>query len=266
MKRIAIVLMACLTAVAVCAQSDDFGIWTSLELQKKINKKWNVSAEAEMRTRDNVGTVDRWSGGVEADYKLLKGLKVSAGYTFLYDNNERISYFDADDEEVIDEATWDDGTLVKVGDPKKRADYWAPRHRFSVSLTGEKNFGPWGLSLRERWQYTYRPEYTVDERYSYYDDDMDGTSHTYRSKGKSVLRSRLQVDYKQKGQKVIPYVSVEMYNAWSVQKMRYTIGADWKVTKKHVLGLSYRYQTVHNDDFDNEPNRHILGIGYKYKF
>jgi hypothetical protein len=162
----------CVTAMAASAQSDDFGIWTSLEIQKKIDKKWSVGLEAEMRTRDDVKTVDRWSGGLDVSYKILKGLKVSAGYTFLWDNNERISYYEEGDKKVINGA-------VNAGDPKKRAQYWGPRHRFSVSLTGEKSFGPWGFSLRERWQYTYRPEHTVAERWSYYDEDWDGEEHTY---------------------------------------------------------------------------------------
>lgn len=241
------------------AQSDDFGLWTSIEVQKKINKKWNVAVEAELRTRDDVSTVDRWSGGFDVDYKIVKGLKVSAGYTFLWDNNERTSYYEEGDKKVVNGA-------VSVGDPKKCAHYWGPRHRFQVSLTGEKSFGMWSLSLRERWQYTYRPSHTVAQRWSYYDEDWDGEEHTYRGKGKNVLRSRLQVEYKMKSIGLTPYANAEMFNAWAVQKMRYSLGIDWRLTKQHSLGLAYRYQTVHDDDFDNEPNRHIVSLGYKFKF
>lgn len=251
--------MVCMTAMMVHAQSDDFGVWTSVEVQKKINKKWNVGVEGELRTRDDVNSVDRWSGGVDVDYKIVKGLKLSAGYTFLYDNNERISYYQEGDGKV-------ERGVVNAGDPKKVGRYWGTRHRFQVSLTGEKSFGHWNVSLRERWQYTYRPEYTVDQRYSFYDEDWDGEEHTYRGKGKNVLRSRLQVEYKQKGIKFSPFASAEMFNAWAVQKMRYSVGVDWKITKQHTLGVAYRYQAVHNDQFDYEPNRHILGVGYKFKF
>lgn len=256
-----------LATMTASAQSDDFGLWTSVELQKKIDKKWSVEFEGELRTRDNVKSVDRWSGGLAVSYKIAKNLKVSAGYTLLWENNERVSHYDENDDEVVDGATWNDGTPVRVGDPKKIGRYWGARHRFNVSLTAEKRFGYFDVSLRERWQYTYRPEYVVDERWSIYDNDWDGKSHTYRGKGKNVLRSRLQVEYKQrKGQKMLPYASAEMYNAWSIQKMRYTLGADYKFNKQHTLGLYYRYQTVHNDDFDNEPNTHIIGVGYKFKF
>ena len=237
---------------------DDFGTILSLEGVKKIDKKFSVGLEAEMRTRDDVKTVDRWSGGLSLDYKLMKWLKISAGYTFLYDNNERISYYDEGDGKVKK-------GIVEAGSPKKRAQYWGVRHRFNVSLTGDYKFGDLELSLRERWQYTYRPEHTVDQRWSYYDEDWDGEEHVYKGKGKSVLRSRLQAEYKIRTFPATPYASVETFNAWELEKVRYTIGADWKINKQNVVGLFYRYQHVKNDS-ENEPNRHSIGLSYKVKF
>ncbi len=241
------------------AQTDDFGLDFSLEVQKKIDKQWSVSLEGELRTRNNTQTNDRWSVGLGVDYKATKWLKASAGYNLLYDNYERISYFDAEDDEV------DDGDADE-GDPKKRARYWSARHRVNVALTlSKKLIGDFKFSLRERWQYTYRPEYTVDERWSFFDDEYDGEEHTYRGKGKNVLRSRLQAEYKVKGFPGTPYAHVELFNAWNLEKVRYTLGYDWKINKQHTVGLFYRYQTVNNDD-DNEANRHLIGLSYHLKF
>jgi len=207
-----------------------------------------VGLEGEMRTRDNVSTTSRWSVGVDANYKLLPWLKASAGYTFLYDNNEKLTYHT-------------DGTI------NKEAHFWAPRHRFQVSLTADYDIGNFNLSLRERWQYTYRPEKTISERYDYDQEDYDGEQKTYSGKGKNVLRSRVQLEYKIPNCSLRPYISAEAYNAWSLQKMRYTIGTDWKINKQHSIGVFYRYQTVNKDDDDYDTgNMHILGIGYKLKF
>lgn len=268
MRRFLQVMALALCSVVAFAQGDDFGTNVSVEAEKKINKKLSFGLEAEMRTRDNVKTVDRWSAGFQVGYKVLSWLKASAGYTFLYDNNEKMSYYDEDDAVVKRDIG------IHVGDPKRSAQYWGVRHRFNVSLTGSKKFGRLNLSLRERWQYTFRPEHTVDNRCIYYDEDdeepvpegmSDGTPHTYKAKGKNVLRSRLQAEYKISNFPIDPYASIETFNGWNLEKIRYTIGAEYKLNKKNVLGLYYRYQHV-NDDSDDEPNRHILGLTYTCKF
>lgn len=241
------------------AQSDDFGLDFSVEAEKKINKQWSLGLEAELRTRDNSKTTDRWSVGIGLDYKAFKWLKASVGYSFLYDHNERTSYYDATDDAVLDGD-------ADEGDPKKCAIYWAPRHRFNVSLTASQKFGDFKFSLRERWQYTYRPEYTVDERWSYLNEAYDCKSHTYSGSGKHVLRSRLQVEYDKKGLALKPYANVEFFNAWSLQKTRYNVGLDYQISKQHTIGAFYRYQHVRNDDDDYEPNRHMIGVSYKIKF
>ena len=240
------------------AQSDDFGLDFSVEAEKKIDKQWSVSLAGELRRRDDAKTNDRWSIGLGVDYKIAKWVKASAGYSLLYDNTKRISYSDQEDV--------DDGDFDEVGMPKKCAQYWAPRHRFNVSLTFDKKlFGDFRFSLRERWQYTWRPEHTVSERWSYLDEAYDGKAKTYGGSGKNVLRSRLQVEYDRKGLSLTPYANVEFWHAWKLQKTRYTVGLDWKLSKQHAVGAFYYYQKV-NDDDDLEPNRHLLGVSYKFKF
>ena len=228
------------------AQSDDFGIWYEVGAEKKLSQKWSVAAEAELRTRDNCKAADRWSAGLSASYKIVKGLKATAGYTFLYDNNA----------EELDLKS--DGLTPNKWTPH----YWGVRHRFSMGLTGSVKWNRFDISLRERWQYTYRPS-ASEKRY-----DIDNNIWTDRKgKGKNILRSRLQVGYDIPNWKFDPYVSAEMYNgSGGVSKMRYTLGTEYKIRKTHAIGLSYKYQHVYDDDDDLSSNRHILGLSYKYKF
>jgi hypothetical protein len=133
------------------------------------------------------------------------------------------------------------------------------------------------LSLRERWQYTYRPETTTD-RYYFADypslkwtGDMDGwkaTEKIYDGKGKEQLRSRLQLEYDKKRANIKPYVNVELYSSWVIdEKIRYTIGTDFKLTKQHSLDVYYRFQDQrHVDESDYDPDMHYLGVSYKFKF
>ena len=232
------------------AQSDDFGIWYSLGAEKKISKNLSIGAETEFRTRNDAKTADRWSTGIEAEYKIIKGLKASAGYTFLYDNNmEKLSYnYDAT------------GAVASLNN--WRPSYRSFRHPFSVSLQGSKTFGRLGISLRERWQYTYRPEKNLN-RYDF--DNAHWEAKPIKSKAKNVLRSRLQLDYDIPNWKADPYTSVEFTNAWNVQKVRYTLGADYKLKKAHTFSFYYRYQDIRDND-ETEPDMHIIGVGYKFKF
>lgn len=247
--RVAALLLTalCLTlADDARAQGDDFGMWYEASAQKKINDKWSADVDVEFRTRNDAKTADRWSLGVGGEYKVTKWLKASAGYTLLYDNNrEKLTYND-------------DGAYNNW-----RPSYWGVRHRVNVALTGSMDIGRWTLSLRERWQYTYRPEKTT-ERYDF--DNRCWEDKTVKSKGRNVLRSRLKVDYNIRKCKVDPYADVELFNAWDVQKVRYSIGADWKVAKGHTVGLAYSYQHATDDDEDGDADSHIIGVSYKFKF
>lgn len=233
--------------LTLLAQSDDAGMWYSVGAEKKIDKKWSVDVEGEFRTRNNFQTADRWSVGLSTDYKLGKGLKASAGYDFLWDNNrEKLTYED-------------DSTTPK----KWRPSYWGARHRVHADLTGDMNLGRFNFSLRERWQYTWCPEKSVS-RYDFSDEAWE--NKVIAGKAKHVLRSRFQVEYNIARSKVTPYANVELFNSWQLDKVRYTVGADWKLKKQHLLGLYYRFQTVNGTDEDNDSNKHIIGLSYKFKF
>ena len=241
-----IVLCSLFTPFTASAQDsgDDFGLDFSLEAQKKLTKKWSMSLGGELRTRDNTKMVDRWSVGLGVDYKLTKWLKASAGYDLLIDHRDKSTY-------------------KANGDLNKEAVFWGVRHRLNVALTASQKVGNFKFSLRERWQYTYRPEKTID-RYDV--DDEEYEQKTYSGMAKHLLRSRLQVEYGVPGTGLSPFANVEVFNGWSLMKTRYTAGMDYDLSKKHSLGLFYRYQAVRNDTDNDEPNYHLIGLSYKYKF
>ena len=141
-------------------------------------------------------------------------------------------------------------------------------------MAGSVSAGYFSFSLRERWQYTYRPE-AQDKKYNFkWAEDADDNDYIsgyamepVKGKGKNVLRSRLQVSYDIPNSKFEPFANAEMFNDNDgISKMRYQIGTDYKIKKKHVLSLTYRYQTVNNNDDEGEGNAHLIGLGYMYKF
>ena len=232
------------------AQSEG-GLLMELAADKKVNRQLTVGVEADMRTRNNFRTMDRWSVGVSAGYKLNKWVKFQAGYTLL-DNNmrEKMSY-------------------QTIGGVKAYNNwlpsYWGIKHRVNASVTATYKFSNnIRLSLRERWQFTYRPEKTV-QRWDFDNATWEEKVHT--GSRKHQLRSRLQVEYDKKRALLTPYASIELYNQLAIEKIRYTVGTDINVTKQHTLGVFYRFQNMKNvDEDDYDPDMHYLGISYKFKF
>jgi hypothetical protein len=67
-KIITTVLLAAL-CLPLSAQSEA-GLLVGAEVEKRVNKKLSIGIEAEMRTRNNLKTMDRWKFGIGAEYKL----------------------------------------------------------------------------------------------------------------------------------------------------------------------------------------------------
>ena len=245
MKRIALIMMVVMPTT-LWAQTDDFGIWAGATIEKKLSKKLSLGGELEFRSADNLKRVDRWSGGLSLDYKLTDWLKAGAGYTYLYDYHPE-SYTYQDD-----------------GDLNKRSmTYFGSRHRFNMSLTASKDFGKLNISLRERWQYTYRPE-QADKRMDYQHSDL-GYSYPVKGMAKHVWRNRLQFKYKA-SDLLRPYISGETYVANGFDKLRLSLGTELKLSKQSSLNMGYIYQKAYDDDDEDTGQKHILSIGYKYKF
>ena len=88
-----------------------------------------------------------------------------------------------------------------------------------------------------------------------------------KGKGKNQLRSRLQIEYDRKRALFTPYANIELYNAWAIEKIRYTVGTDLNLSKQHVFTVFYRFQDMKNvDPEEYDPNMHYIGLGYKFKF
>ncbi len=108
------------------AQSDDFGAWLSVGLEKKY-EKWTFELEQELRSMENSGELERISTQLGVSYKLCKPLKIGASYQF-------ISMNDLENETM------------------------QPRHRFNAFVQGKYEWKRFTFSLRERMQLTFKDE------------------------------------------------------------------------------------------------------------
>ena len=133
------------------------------------------------------------------------------------------------------------------GAQEETTAFWGSKHRVYVSVTGSYKVQNVKFSLRERWQYTYRPE-VADVTYDWEHDRFEPK----KGKGKNVSRTRLQISYDKKRTWWEPYISAEMYIAHGLEKMRYTAGCDFKINKQNHIDLYYRFVDIReNDNFNN---------------
>lgn len=280
MRRIFALLVFSVSLLPSFAQSDDFGLDFTVGAEKKLRPGLSFALEGEARTQDNTRKIERWTIGGELQMRLFRTpdkkfeLKAAAGWKYMWLNNLR------ELNDKYDENTYvtPDGTTTEtyyVGYNDKHA-YWRSRHRTSVSLDASYKLNKrWSVSLKETFQFTHFCEAsaTVDKYRLIDEEDLESgynqTTETkdYAPKDRSVLRSKLTVQYNIRHCPVNPYVSVD-YGCglnYTARKWKYTAGADINLTanKQHKLDVFYRYQTENDDD---DPNGHFIGAGYKFKF
>ena len=242
MKKIGIIIA--LMGTCLLAQADDTGLGIEVSAEHKIVKGLSAEVEGEVRTQDGVSDLERWAVGAGVDYKLTKWLKADVGYSLIMRYQpERLT---------------DKGKL--------QSDYWSPRHRAYVSLSGSwKLPAHWELSLRERYQYTYEAK-----RNAVRHDPTTGIRLSDKVKGgdgDQLLRSRVQFKWSRKKSAWSPYLHVEMLNdlqqGFSIDQMRYTAGFDYKLNKQNTLGVAYRFKDKSDKD---EEKGHLFSLKYGYKF
>lgn len=224
MKQLKILFFtASLLTIHTLSAQDDLGSSLSADITKKIISGLNLSLEEDFRLRDNLSEVDRFSTTLELSYKPWKFLKLGGAYNLINYNHETKG--------------------------------WEVRHRYYFFATGSYRINRFTVSLRERFQSTYRV----------------GVKETSkRANPKLYLRSRLEVEYDIRNCKLEPFASVELYNTLNdpqgnkMNKLKYTAGSKYKLNKRNSLQIYYRYVNFKDDDEGN--GKHMIGLGYSYKF
>ena len=144
----------------------EFGGRLSVSIDKKLARGLHISLEEEIRMDNNFGSFDRFHTTLGLNYKVNDYLKLGVGYA------------------MINPYSSSDGAFK------------SSRHRLMLDATGSLRFGDWRLSLRERFQATYR----------------SGDMNEYQNPRTALtLKSRLKLSYKGL-RRLEPYAYVELRN------------------------------------------------------
>lgn len=114
--------------------ADDFGVWSTVTVKKKIVGGFSASISGELRTRDASKEVYQWFVNPELQYKFNEYFDVNAGYRFVR-------------------------TAKALGS-------FEPVHRWYAGVSAAVGFGPVRLQLREifeQFNYTER-DISADNR------------------------------------------------------------------------------------------------------
>jgi hypothetical protein len=156
-------------------------------------------------------------------YAFNKMFKAGLFYTYVYANNQNDGYYES-------------------------------RHRFGGWIQAAQKVNRFKISLREKFQNTYREEELGNFKYN----------------PKMYLRSKLEVSYNIKKFPFNPYASAEMHfqlnnpEGNETDKWRYTAGVEYNLNKKLAIDLFFRYDKELN--VKNPVNTSVLGTMIKYRF
>lgn len=171
LPALALLALLCSPFAALRAQTDvdldsEFGGRLSLAVDKKLARGLHLRLEEEIRMDNNFGSFDRFHTTLGLNYKVNDYLKVGLGYAMINPYSTANSAFKSS------------------------------RHRVMVDATGSIRFGDWRLSLKERFQATYRT----------------GDMNLYQNPRTAMtLKSRLKLQYKGM-RRMEPYAYVEVRN------------------------------------------------------
>lgn len=105
------------------AQSDDFNTWTKFKVNHKIDSRFSVSGDLELRMKDDVSKLDRWGLTVGGSYRPYSFLNLGVGY---------------------------ETHLRNLGDSD-----WKFRHRYHITATVSFRYQWLKVAVRERFQQTF---------------------------------------------------------------------------------------------------------------
>lgn len=294
--RIIVIVCLLLSAPLVWAgDKDDFGTWLELGAEKGLPHNLSLGLSTELRMQDNSTTVNRWGIGAALGYKVNKYFKVGASYSFLYGYNAdkfKTKVTDHYKDDIVDDDHWNGYNKVETFTQSN----WVMRHRFNLEASTSIKLGKWlRISLRERYQYTHRPEQYENETKTKwkerYDKVMDGDGNvsyllkdeyaggwlldyadrqerdTISMSNSHILRTRLKLEVDRKRLAWSPFISVETQNnlteSMHLAKVRTMVGTDYKINKQHSLEAAYVFTC---ETSDGRQRFHALSVGYNFKF
>lgn len=182
--------------------------------------------------------------GIDLSFKPTSDLKVTISPELRFDDDFSVDklMFDADlDYKLSDVVSLGTSYGLVVNNRESKATEYIGRYYFSATF--KKDFNRFTPSFKLKYS-------------NYADDNTDD---------KRFLRYKLGLKYNIKDCKLTPSVSTQLYQSLdesSLYKIRYAVGANYKINKSNYLKLGYKLDYHYTDYL----NMHIFSAAYLVKF
>lgn len=213
-----------LISLDVLAQMNDAQLWTAVNVEHKFTSHINSYIEGGLRFSENITEFGITYSEIGMDYKINKTFELSGGYRYF--------------------------------SKRKNEDFYSIRHRFNLDLSLKKSYYLFNFQLRTRIEMEYKDMYT----------SVDGLIPEYKWLNKVQLKYNFT-------KKIKPYFYLESYNSlttskhtrnFDIIKMRYCIGAEYKINKHNIIEL---YYLIENEYHQKNPyNYFVTGISFNHSF
>lgn len=212
-KRITLILLLISGLFFQTHAMEGVGVYFKVSLSGQIYKHLSFLLEEDVRPQEDFKRMEWFLTTAELNYKINPYFLAGGGYMSL-------AHYDASKE---------------------------LRNRYYFYATASYPIGRFNLSLRERFQSTFK---------------------VHTDPPKNYLRSMLNVSYRIGKSRFSPFVYAEVFNdtmgKMRAEKLRLSTGSNYKLNKHNSFQLYYRYNTYNVEEPVNY--RHCIGVCYSHQF
>ncbi len=203
---------------------NDFQAWFKTGVRYKIDSKWQMGFETQLRLKENAATVDEYFGQLEIERELLKNFDMTLGLRYVRNN-----------------------------DTKGKIQGFENHFRWNLDFSYKYKSGRFNFKHRLRYQNKNELQKSTEEGDFAVQNIRFKSSVGYNFK-KWKLDPKFDLELFNRFQKE---------EEGGLNKLRLTLRTSYKLKKgAGEIDFFYRFEKELNEDFPDKD--HILGLGYTY--
>ena len=209
------------------AQNSDWDLWTSIDVEKKLAKKWELGVTGQYRWKDNISVTDQIRGSADISRKVGKYVNLGAGYEL-------------------------------IAKKKVKKDIFVYRNRFRVQAKGSYKYARFTADWRVRLQLTLLDKKETSN------ESFDGDNNNWVLRNRFGLKYDIKKTPLKPYVNFELFHQLFSDLEYSYFKNRFSIGTEYKLNKRHSLEAGYKLETEVSGSEKYRLN--IVKLGYAFSF